>query len=165
MTIFINEFLDVFNLNMDQAKKILFDPIFLIMILISAIIMLIGFMKINEKANKNKIAAFIPFWREWLWFKLGDRNPAEFVFLCIYFFIITIAEYLKEYASSSFISLFELGFIVIAIYIYVSLISKIGENFGKSVVYRVFMLLLPTVFFPLIGYSNSKYLDNKRGML
>ncbi len=165
MNAFINEFLDVFNLDIEKAKEIFFDPIFLLMTIISIIIILIGFMKINKKANKNTIAAFIPFWREWIWFRLGDRNPIELVFIIIYGIVLVYAEYLREYAISSFISIFELVYIVIVIYIYVSLISRIGENFGKSVFYRVFMLLLPTVFFPVIGYSSSKYLENNRSLL
>lgn len=165
MNAFINEFLDIFNMDIYKAKEIFLDPIFLVMIVISLIIILIGFMKINIKANKSALAAFVPFWREWVWFKLADRNPFELVFILVYGVILLFAEYLREYSISSFISIFELVYIVIVIYIYISIISRIGENFGKSVFYRVFMLLLPTVFFPVIGYSNSKYLENSRSIL
>ncbi|HOZ54051.1 MAG TPA: hypothetical protein PKY25_01820, partial [Bacilli bacterium] len=154
MNAFINEFLDVLNIDIYKAKEIFLDPIFLVMTIVSIIIILIGFMKINKKASKSQIAAFIPFWREWIWFKLADRNPFELVFIIVYGIVLVFAEYLKDYGISSFLSIFELVYIVIIIYIYISLISRIGENFGKSVFYRVFMLLLPTVFFPVIGYSN-----------
>ncbi len=100
------------------------------------VITVIGLWKIFEKAGKPGWGAFIPIYNMILWLEMV-RRPGWWIILIV---IVPFANIV-----CSIIVIFDLA-----------------KSFGKSVGYGFGLLLLPIIFFPMLGFSDAVYTPIKR---
>lgn len=106
-----------------------FWPIFIIMV-IFLIVMLVSCFRIFEKAKIDGYKVLIPFYNVYLFVKIAD--------LPIFFVPILLIPMMN-----------------IFIFWYISF--RIGDRFGKNIVFNLGMCLIPFVFYPILAFSNSLY--------
>lgn len=108
-------------------------------IFIIAIIFLIGLIKVFKKANRSGVAAIVP----------------------IYNFIVML-----EIVNMPIWYLLLLLVPVLNIIIYFRVMFKIAKSFRKTTTFAVLTALFPTIFIPILGFSNSEYIGiNKEAMM
>lgn len=93
--------------------------------------MLIGMWKVFEKAGKPGWAAIVPVYNGIVLLEIINR-PIWWIILLICFALSPI------------------------FHIIVSL--ELAKSFGKSIGFAVGMILLPFIFFPILGFGDSKYI-------
>jgi len=96
----------------------------------------IGLWKIFEKAGKPGWGAFIPIYNLILWLEIV-RRPGWWIILIV---IVPFANIV-----CSIIVVFDLA-----------------KSFGKGVGYGFGLLLLPLIFFPMLGFSDAEYTPIER---
>lgn len=108
-------------------------------IFIIAIIFLIGLIKVFKKANRSGVAAIIP----------------------IYNFIVML-----EIVNMPIWYLLLLLVPVLNIIIYFQVMFKIAKSFRKTTTFAMLTALFPTIFIPILGFSDSEYIGiNKEAMM
>lgn len=100
------------------------------------IISAVGLWKIFEKAGKPGWGAFIPIYNIILWLEIV-RRPGWWIVLI---YIVPVANII-----CFFIVTFDLA-----------------KSYGKGVGYGFGLLLLPLIFFPMLGFSDAEYTPIKR---
>ena len=96
----------------------------------------VGLWKIFEKAGKPGWGAFIPIYNMILWLEIV-RRPGWWIILIV---IVPFAN------------------IICAIIVVFDLV----KSYGKGVGYGFGLLLLPLIFFPMLGFSDAEYTPIKR---
>jgi len=121
----------------------------IIIVLILCTLIVIGKWKILKKGGKNGWEALIPFY--------GDWEICKLVGVCPYWIFIMIAIAIIQ------ASLEELGIIIWLLVNIVSLYFKIifnvsiSKSFGKDPAYAIGLILLPWIFYPMLGLGSSEY--------
>ncbi len=100
------------------------------------LVSVVGLWKIFEKAGKPGWGAFIPIYNMILWLEIV-RRPGWWIILIV---IVPFAN------------------IICAIIV----IFELAKSFGKGVGYGFGLLLLPLIFFPMLGFSDAEYTPIKR---
>lgn len=96
------------------------------------------FYKVLEKGHQPAWAAFIPFYNFALLFKMSGKNP-----------LLTLL-------MAGVIIPFVGGLIFLAGWILLGM--AVGKAFGKDTGFIVGLVLLGIVFYPIIGFGESRYL-------
>ena len=104
--------------------------IVLIIDLAVAVLMIASMWMIFEKAGEPGWAAIIPIYNLYVVLKISDK-PAWWLIL---FFIPIV------------------NFIIIII-----TVLALAEKFGKGVGFAIGMILLPIIFFPILGFGDARY--------
>ena len=97
-----------------------------------------GLWKTFEKAGQKGWFALIPFLNTYILIKLAGREG----WWLILFFIPCVS--------------IVVGFIVLI---------DVAAKFGKSVAYGVGLVLLPFIFFPMLGFGDAEYGGDKTALL
>lgn len=113
------------------AAMAAFFAAFMIPILIIAVVVIIGKWKIYEKAGKPGWAAIIPIYN-WIVILEIVGKPVWWIIL----FLIPCVN------------------IIFMIWT----INLLSKSFGQSEGFTVGLILLPVVFYPILGFGNSRYL-------
>lgn len=116
-----------------------------IIALAAAVVQLIGTMKVFKKAGKPGWAAFVPGYSNVLTCEIAGIDP-RWVLIIIYGSVINIVPILGS-----------LAYIVGAIYFAILLNVSLARAFGKSDGFAVGLILLPFVFYPILGFGSAKY--------
>ena len=103
----------------------------LTLLFIIAVIILISYWKIFEKAGRQGWEGIIPFYNSWV--------MAEIVGKPGWLGLLTFIPYLG---------------MIVAIY----LIYLLAKSFGKGALFALGMLFLPFIFFPILAFGDAKYL-------
>ena len=106
-----------------------FWPIFIITV-IFLIIMLVSCFRIFEKAKIDGYKVLIPFYNLYLFVKIAD--------LPIFFVPILLIP-------------------IINVFIFWYISFRIGERFGKNIIFNLGMCVVPFVFYPILAFSNNLY--------
>ncbi len=132
----------------------------IIFIIVIAIIWLVvigltiaGLWKMFKKAGEEGWKALIPFYNLYILCKLVGVTPWWLLIICISYVICSI-PFIGAFAS----------IVAIAAYYYFFIILGIGtaRSYGKEDVWTVGFLLVPFIFYPLIGFKKEvEYLGVK----
>lgn len=112
-----------------------FAFVYYIIMIVMCIIMVIAEWKMYAKAGKPGWAALIPFYNCYVLFQIVYGDDRGWSFLKI------------------FIPLYN-------IYIMIKLYLDLPKVYGKPAVFGVGLLLLPYVFFPILGFGKSTYIGH-----
>ncbi|MFD0964373.1 DUF5684 domain-containing protein [Pseudofulvibacter geojedonensis] len=118
-----------------------FQMLIVIMVLSLALIYIIGMWKVFEKAQKPGWVAIIPIYN-----------------------IIVLLEIAKKptwWLLLYFLSIIPLIGVLISVTVNIMVGVGVAKNFGKSEGFGVGLGLLGFVFYPILGFGDAKYLDNK----
>ena len=113
--------------------------LFLFLIYAAIIVLYIaGLWKVFEKAGQKGWFAIIPFLNIYILIKLAGREG-----WWIILFLIPCVN------------------IVVQFIVYID----VAQKFGKSVAYGVGMVILPIIFFPMLGFGDAEYQGDKTPLL
>lgn len=130
----INELLDNFGYNyVPKMGFILIICIFVILIYVFYAVCLWGTFK---KTKRNKKAALIPIYNTVCLVKDVLGSGWYTILLYIVPFVNVIFSFVLFY--------------------------RLGKRFGKSTGHSILLMLLPMIFWPLLAYDDSKYVDGKK---
>ena len=113
-------------------------PLFWICYLAFTILMLAAWWKIFTKAGQPGWACLIPIYNLYVWCKIVGR-PWWWILLMLIPFV---------------------NFIIAII-----LIIDLAKSFGKGVGFGIGLLLLPVIFFPILGFGSAQYQGPSAGGL
>lgn len=116
-----------------------------IIALAAAIVYLIGAMKILKKAGKPSWGAWVPGYDSVLLCEVAGIDP-RWVLIVVYSSVASIIPIIGWLATAA-------ALIYFAILLNVSL----ARAFGKSDGFAVGLILLPVVFYPILGFGSAKY--------
>jgi hypothetical protein len=105
-------------------------PLFWVFYLAFTILMIAAWWKIFTKADQPGWACIIPIYNLYVWCKIVGR-PWWWILLMLIPFV---------------------NFIILII-----LIIDLGKSFGKGVGFGIGLLLLPVIFFPILGFGSAQY--------
>lgn len=114
-----------------------FLGIFLIIVLFIAILQIIGYWKVFTKAGEKGWKSIIPIYNLVTLFRISGLSPWM---VCGY--LLTFIPFIG-------------WLIVLGINIYQA--NKLAKSFGKDVGYTVGLVLLPPIFYMILGLGNAEY--------
>lgn len=103
---------------------------YLIMFILS-VILIIGRWKMYEKAGEHGWASLIPLYSEFVLFRIGWGSG--------WMFLVTLIP-------------------IVNVVFYILLSLKIARAFGMGTGFGIGLILLPYVFYIILGFSDAKYL-------
>ncbi len=111
---------------------------------------MIGLRKIFQKAKKPSWAAFVPVYREWVLCEMVGVSPYWVIVVLLGVFLCPQIPLVGEVLS-------------IIILVYYKLITSfaLAKSFGYNSSYAVGIAFVPSIFYMIIGYNESKYLGVK----
>ena len=113
-------------------------PLFWILYLAFTILMIVAWWKIFTKAGQPGWACIIPIYNLYVWCKIVGR-PWWWILLMLIPLV---------------------NFIIVII-----LIIDLAKSFGKGVGFGIGLLLLPIIFFPILGFGSAQYQGPTAGSL
>lgn len=154
-----------------------FSLVFLVIIIISK-------WKLFLKANEPGWAAIIPFYNNYVLFKIAGKKMLFWLYLileillsicCVCMFITfifligsgiarhsTVGEWVAPTVLALFIELGVLCLIAIGCFVIMVIISNsLAKNFGKGIGFTLGLVFFPYVFYPIMAFDNGiVYLPN-----
>jgi hypothetical protein len=118
--------------------------------LVVAILMIVATWMIYSKAGKPGWASIIPFYSDYVLsdIVLGNANYFIASIVCM------VAMFVFRIMGIGFlISLVSLAFLVLRIYVNV----KLAKAFNQGGGFAAGLVLLPVIFYPILGFGSSKY--------
>lgn len=113
-----------------QADPVM-TTIMVIIWLAIAVLLIASMWKMFTKAGEKGWASIIPFYNAYVEFRIAGLNPWLFLLLLI-------------------------PFVNVIVSIWVSI--KLGTQFGKSIVWSIFLLILfPFIGYPMLGFGSATY--------
>ena len=144
---------------MDITSIILWIIIFII--LGSALIFtIIGQWETYKKAKMHGWAAIVPVYGAWTLYKIGDVPPILALFHIGFYMSNTSAinAIISEgFKAVSIIDIFWLVCSLLAIIFHIRACLGIANHFEKSTLFGIGLVVLPFIFFPIIGMSKDVY--------
>ncbi len=148
-----------------------------VMSIVVWILTAICWYKVFEKANVKGWKAFIPFYEDYITYKLAGQSKWFTVSIIAWIAaqglsliggFAVMGELMMALSNGSqmgqngflvFGTSFILSFIVFAINIYVSV--KLVQRFGKSKGFGIGLVVLPIVFVPILAFGKAQYSDKE----
>lgn len=126
--------------------------IFGIIVVIYAIIILVAEIKMFKKGKQPGWAAIIPIYNQYVLCKMVGVNPW-------WILIVFVSGML------SFIPVIG-NLLSIAVSIYFAILTAVStaRAFGKEDTFAIGLILLPIVFYPIIGFGKAEYIGNSNPM-
>lgn len=119
--------LNALNYDFKCKNLILYSYITIAILFILLFCVVIAFL--YKKSNKNPVAAFIPFYNDWVLCELATGDGINMIFLLI----PVVCFFYRIYIS-----------------------VKLAQAFGKKVSFGAGLFLLPVIFYPILAFDNSK---------
>ena len=107
-----------------------YSTLLLIVGLFVSVIFIISTWKMYEKAGEPGWASIIPFYNSYIFYKIATGHGWAFLLT----FIPCVGLIYQIYAT-----------------------YKLAQNFGKGVGFTIGLLLVPFVFFPIMGFDDSQF--------
>ena len=131
-----------------------------IFVIALAVLELVFFWKIFEKAGEKGWKALIPGYNIYIFFKLVWNKNMFWLFI-IPFVILIGLSYLVPVNPSQTVgfvgTLAVIGCIVWIFIIYINLLSKLCRAFGKGGLFLLGLLFIDLVFLGILAFDKSKY--------
>ena len=131
--------------------------------LVLGLLMIIALWKIFKKSGNAGWKVLIPVYNEYMIFKISWKKKYFWVMLLIAFIsglVSGFAPYLPEYAPVLMIVQGVLG--LVALVIALKLEFKLAKAFGKGTGFGIGLILLPWIFYPILGFGKAKFRRRKR---
>ena len=129
--------------------------------------------KIFEKAGVKRWKALVPFYCDYIRFKMADRGWLYFLYLIFssvhtvvwfVFYSLSSIEFDKEAlteieVTNDLIVLFVICFVFsIIVFVMNSIMGiRIAAKFGKKKLFGVGLGLIPLIFAPILAFDNARY--------
>ena len=110
--------------------------VFFILYIGIIVFMIISMWKVFKKANQPGWAAIVPYYNYYIMVKIA-KKPDWWLLMII---LVPIAN---------------IVFLIMTM-------NGISKNFGKDSGFTVGLVLLPMVFWPILGFGNATYIDNEK---
>ncbi len=126
--------------------------VFSVMVVICAVLILVAQIKMFKKGNQPGWAAIVPFYNQYVQCKMVGVNPW-------WILIVIIASFVGEVP-------FVGGLISAAVSIYFAILLGVStaRAFGKDDAFAAGLILLPVVFYPIIGFGKAEYVGDGNPM-
>lgn len=111
--------------------------------------------KIFSKADKPGWAALIPFYNIYVRSDIAFGNSSYF----IVFMVLGVISFIGRISEIGSLRLLA-G--LAALVLYIIYCVKISKAFGKSGGFAVGLVLLPFIFFPILGFGDDKYIGPQK---
>lgn len=108
-----------------------FTSAYFIFVLLLLVLQIVGMWKLFEKANYAGWKSLIPFYNAYILFEIAWGNG--WIFLTMFIPVVNI---------------------IVAI----MFALKLGESFEKSTLFKVGLILIPSIFTLILGFDNSSYM-------
>ena len=131
-----------------------------VLLIVIVIIYFIGLWKVFEKAGRKGWLVFIPVYDLWVESEIGD-NPGWWALLLIAANSLG-NNFIKHSKHNPSLVVFGVISYLIYVVIYVLIIAGIGKNFGKGFWFKVLLVFLPFIGFPILGFGTAKYKKVKK---
>ena len=141
--------------------------LFLVFTVITILVLTIaGYWKTFVKAGQPGWAILIPFYNIYAMLKIANR-PSWWLLFYISHFILSCI--LNAVMTSNIASPSELMPFFCLLYIVIFIIScvvalDIAKRFGKGVWFGIGLMLLPAIFFAILGFGSAKYIPSGTGL-
>lgn len=126
-----------------------FAAIATIISLAYAIFMIIVYWKIFKKAGRNGWESIIPIYNGYVMYDIAGKAKSFWIILAI-----SVVQGLIGNTLISFIA--SIAIIVLCVKVYLALANK----FGHSGAFAVGLILIPVVFFPILAFGSSQYIND-----
>ena len=127
------------------------------------IMMIIALWRILKKSGNAGWKALIPVYNEYMLFKISWKKKYFWTMLLLAFIggvAGGFAPALPEYASVLLIAQTVLAFIALVIALKCEF--KLAKAFGKGAGFGIGLILLPVIFYPILGFGKAKFRRRKR---
>ena len=116
-----------------------------VIIVICAIIIIVAEVKMFKKGKQPGWAAIVPFYNQYVLCKMVGVNPW-------WVLITVVASFIGEVPYVGTI-------ILLAVSIYYAILTGVStaRAFGKDDAFAVGLILLPVVFYPILGFGKAEY--------
>jgi hypothetical protein len=144
--------MDELSVNNDLYAFLAGFGIFLfVFLLVACILLIVTNWKIFSKAGKPGWASLIPFYNIYIMSDIAFGNLSYFIAIMISWVVSFLGGFLEISILSSLAGL--ASFVLYIIYC-----VKISKAFGKSGGFAVGLVLLPLIFFPILGLGSAEYI-------
>ncbi|WP_313583800.1 DUF5684 domain-containing protein [Lacrimispora sp.] len=127
-----------------------FGIFLLVFLLVVCILLLVSNWKIFSKAGKPGWASLIPFYNLYIMSDIAFGNLSYFIAVLITGGVSFFGGFLDSSILSSLAGL--ASFVIYIIYC-----VKLSKAFGRSGGFAVGLVLLPLIFFPILGLGSAEY--------
>lgn len=131
--------------------------------LVLGLLMIIALWKILKKSGNAGWKALIPVYNEYMIFKISWKKKYFWIMLLFAFIggaVSGFVPYMPEYASVLLIAQTVLVFIALVISLKCNF--KLAKAFGKGAGFGIGLILLPWIFYPILGFGKAKFRRRKR---
>ncbi len=122
-----------------------------VFLLVVCILLIVTNWKIFSKAGKPGWASLIPFYNIYIMSDIAFGNLSYFIAIMISWVVSFLGGFLEISILSGLAGL--ASFVLYIIYC-----VKISKAFGKSGGFAVGLVLLPLIFFPILGLGSAEYI-------
>ena len=129
-----------------------FIIVFSVIIVICAVLVLIAQIMMFKKGKKPGWAAIIPFYNQVVQCQMVGVNPW-------WVLVVFLSTFLQQIPRVG-------DYLYLAVYIYFIIILGVStaRAFGKSDSFAVGLILLPVVFYPILGFGKAEYVGDGNPM-
>ena len=125
--------------------------VFLFAVLVISVICIVANWKIFSKAGKPGWAVLIPIYNIYVMSDIIFGNVTYFVTVLIVWVVSMVGSFSGIGVLSGLAGL-------ASIVVYIVYCVKLSNAFGKSGGFAVGLVLLPVIFFPILGFGSSEYI-------
>lgn len=133
------------------ASLAAFGAFVFILVIAIGILLIVANWKIFTKAGQPGWATLIPFYNVYVMSQIAFGSAVYFIALIIAWVVSFIGNISGIDFISSLASLAQLV-------LYIIYCAKISKAFQKSVGFTVGLVILPVIFFPILGFDSSRYI-------
>ena len=127
-----------------------FDIFLFIFLLVVCILLIVSNWKIFSKAGKPGWASLIPFYNIYIMSDIAFGNINYFIAVLLAWVVSFLGGFLDISILSSLAGL--ASFVIYIIYC-----VKLSKAFGRSGGFAVGLVLMPLIFFPILGLGSAEY--------
>lgn len=133
------------------ASLAAFGAFVFVLVIAIGILLIVANWKIFTKAGQPGWATLIPFYNVYVMSQIAFGNAIYFIALIV----VWVVSFIGNISGIDFISsLASLAQLVL----YIIYCAKISKAFQKSIGFTVGLVVLPVIFFPILGFDSSRYI-------
>lgn len=133
------------------ASLAAFGAFVFVLVIAIGILLIVANWKIFTKAGQPGWATLIPFYNVYVMSQIAFGSAMYFIALIV----VWVVSFIGNISGIDFISsLASLAQLVL----YIIYCAKISKAFQKSVGFTVGLVVLPVIFFPILGFDSSRYI-------
>ncbi len=131
--------------------------LFLLFLLLFALPVALGLSKLFKKAGEAGWKGFVPIYNLVIMLRLIGR-PASWAWaICGNYLFTFVWSLLRGDVNSDLYRVIYISLSVLSFVFLVRAFFTLSYSYGKDGVFTVWLVILPFVFFPVLGYGKSRY--------